>query len=81
VRGHLCDGSLRHHGGEYLRGYGAGRSVILRLWWERPIPSGSPYSLLFTARRSALFQQGVDYANGEFIQVAPTAIPGEDKLR
>jgi succinate dehydrogenase / fumarate reductase flavoprotein subunit len=26
-------------------------------------------------------QQGVDYANGEFIQVHPTAIPGEDKLR
>jgi succinate dehydrogenase / fumarate reductase flavoprotein subunit len=33
------------------------------------------------AAQSALFQQGVDYANGEFIQVHPTAIPGEDKLR
>src|SRR6202047_5281625 len=31
--------------------------------------------------QSALFQQGVDYAKGEFIQVHPTAIPGEDKLR
>src|SRR5437867_6640743 len=31
--------------------------------------------------QSALFQQGVDYANGEFIQVNPTAIPREDKLR
>jgi len=31
--------------------------------------------------QSALFQQGVDYANGEFIQVHPTTIPGEDKLR
>src|SRR5260221_13050344 len=31
--------------------------------------------------QSALFQQGVDYANGEFIQVHPTAIRGEDKLR
>ncbi len=31
--------------------------------------------------QSALFQQGLDYANGEFIQVHPTAIPGEDKLR
>jgi succinate dehydrogenase / fumarate reductase, flavoprotein subunit len=31
--------------------------------------------------QSALFQQGVDYANGEFIQVHPTSIPGEDKLR
>ena len=31
--------------------------------------------------QSALFQQGVDYANAEFIQVHPTAILGEDKLR
>jgi succinate dehydrogenase / fumarate reductase flavoprotein subunit len=31
--------------------------------------------------QSVLFQQGVDYANGEFIQVHPTAIPGEDKCR
>lgn len=31
--------------------------------------------------QSALYQQGVKYANGEFIQVHPTAIPGEDKLR
>jgi succinate dehydrogenase / fumarate reductase flavoprotein subunit len=31
--------------------------------------------------QSALYQQGVWYANGEFIQVHPTAIPGEDKLR
>src|SRR6202167_536099 len=30
--------------------------------------------------QSALFQQGAYYANGEFIQVHPTAIPGEDKL-
>ena len=25
--------------------------------------------------------QGMKYANGEFIQIHPTAIPGEDKLR
>jgi succinate dehydrogenase / fumarate reductase flavoprotein subunit len=31
--------------------------------------------------QSALFQQGAWYANGEFIQVHPTAIPGEDKCR
>jgi succinate dehydrogenase / fumarate reductase flavoprotein subunit len=30
---------------------------------------------------SAAYQQGAVYANGEFIQVHPTAIPGEDKLR
>ncbi|HET7751304.1 MAG TPA: succinate dehydrogenase (quinone) flavoprotein subunit, partial [Terriglobales bacterium] len=31
--------------------------------------------------QSALYQQGAFYANGEFIQVHPTSIPGEDKLR
>ncbi|HKR59524.1 MAG TPA: succinate dehydrogenase flavoprotein subunit [Pyrinomonadaceae bacterium] len=29
----------------------------------------------------ACYQQGAKYANGEFIQVHPTSIPGEDKLR
>ncbi|WZY33477.1 succinate dehydrogenase flavoprotein subunit [Bacillus sp. FSL W8-1122] len=28
-----------------------------------------------------LYEQGVAYANGEFIQIHPTAIPGDDKLR
>src|ERR1700694_1699395 len=31
--------------------------------------------------QSAIFQQGAYYANGEFIQVHPTSILGEDKLR
>ncbi|MBI4430295.1 MAG: succinate dehydrogenase flavoprotein subunit [Candidatus Omnitrophica bacterium] len=30
---------------------------------------------------SAVYQQGCWYANPEFIQVHPTAVPGEDKLR
>src|SRR5574341_1591891 len=30
---------------------------------------------------SAVYQQGAIYANGEFIQVHPTSIPGEDKVR
>lgn len=30
---------------------------------------------------TALYMQGAIYANGEFIQVHPTAIPGSDKLR
>ncbi len=30
---------------------------------------------------SACYQQGTTYANGEFIQVHPTAMPGEDKNR
>ncbi|WP_270179501.1 succinate dehydrogenase flavoprotein subunit [Alkalihalobacillus sp. CinArs1] len=29
----------------------------------------------------ALYQQGAIYSNGEFIQIHPTAIPGDDKLR
>lgn len=30
---------------------------------------------------ASLYKQGVYYANGEFIQIHPTAIPGDDKLR
>ncbi|EFM09999.1 succinate dehydrogenase or fumarate reductase, flavoprotein subunit [Paenibacillus curdlanolyticus YK9] len=30
---------------------------------------------------SAVYQQGVNYANGEMIQIHPTAIPGDDKNR
>lgn len=33
------------------------------------------------AANSRVYQQGAFYANGEFVQVHPTAIPGEDKLR
>ncbi|PRO64939.1 succinate dehydrogenase flavoprotein subunit [Alkalicoccus urumqiensis] len=30
---------------------------------------------------AAVYEQGVYYSNGEFIQIHPTAIPGDDKLR
>lgn len=33
------------------------------------------------AANGRLYQQGMKYANGEFIQIHPTAIPGDDKLR
>ncbi len=33
------------------------------------------------AANGRLYMQGMQYANGEFIQIHPTAIPGEDKLR
>lgn len=33
------------------------------------------------AANGRLWRQGVKYANGEFIQIHPTAIPGPDKLR
>lgn len=42
----------------------------------------STNSMINTATAaSAAYQQGVYYANGEFIQIHPTAIPGDDKLR
>lgn len=33
------------------------------------------------AAMGRLYMQGMQYANGEFIQIHPTAIPGQDKLR
>lgn len=33
------------------------------------------------AANGRLFVQGMQYANGEFIQIHPTCIPGEDKMR
>lgn len=33
------------------------------------------------AANGRLYMQGMKYANGEFIQIHPTAIPGRDKLR
>jgi succinate dehydrogenase / fumarate reductase, flavoprotein subunit len=42
----------------------------------------STNSVINTGSAAAIaFKQGVDYANGEMIQVHPTAIPGDDKLR
>ncbi|MDQ0340773.1 succinate dehydrogenase / fumarate reductase flavoprotein subunit [Caldalkalibacillus uzonensis] len=42
----------------------------------------STNSMINTGSAHAIaYRQGVKYANGEFIQVHPTAIPGDDKLR
>ncbi|ENH97029.1 succinate dehydrogenase flavoprotein subunit [Gracilibacillus halophilus YIM-C55.5] len=42
----------------------------------------STNSVINTGSAAAtLYQQGAIYANGEFIQIHPTAIPGDDKLR
>lgn len=42
----------------------------------------STNSVINTGSAAAIcYRQGAWYANGEFIQVHPTAIPGEDKLR
>src|SRR6202158_4765162 len=60
----------------------AADAVIFATGGNGAIFGRSTNSVVCTGSAQAtLFQQGVDYANGEFIQVHPTAIPGEDKLR
>ncbi len=56
--------------------------VILATGGNGAIFGKSTNSVVCTGTaQSAVYQQGAFYANGEFIQVHPTAIPGEDKLR
>ena len=64
-----------------LRSFPAG-AVLLATGGIGAIFGKSTNSVVCTgSAQSAVFQQGVTYANGEFIQVHPTCIPGEDKLR
>ena len=64
-----------------LRSFAAD-AVILATGGNGAIFGKSTNSVVCTgSAQSAVFQQGVYYANGEFIQVHPTCIPGEDKLR
>jgi succinate dehydrogenase / fumarate reductase flavoprotein subunit len=64
-----------------LKSFPAG-AVILATGGIGAIFGKSTNSVVCTgSAQSAVFQQGVYYANGELIQVHPTTIPGEDKLR
>ncbi|MGD0294714.1 MAG: succinate dehydrogenase flavoprotein subunit [Terracidiphilus sp.] len=64
-----------------LRSFPSG-AVILATGGIGVIFGKSTNSVVCTgSAQSAVYQQGVTYANGEFIQVHPTCIPGEDKLR
>jgi len=64
-----------------LRSFPA-EAVILATGGIGAIFGKSTNSVVCTgSAQSAVFQQGAFYANGEFIQVHPTSIPGEDKLR
>jgi succinate dehydrogenase / fumarate reductase flavoprotein subunit len=57
-------------------------AIILATGGNGAIFGKSTNSVVCTgSANSAIFQQGAYYANGEFIQVHPTCIPGEDKLR
>src|ERR1700759_5363571 len=60
----------------------AADAVILATGGNGAIFGKSTNSVVCTgSAQSAVYQQGAYYANGEFIQVHPTSIPGEDKLR
>jgi succinate dehydrogenase / fumarate reductase flavoprotein subunit len=64
-----------------LRNFAAD-AIILATGGNGAIFGKSTNSVVCTgSSNSAVFQQGAYYANGEFIQVHPTCIPGEDKLR
>ena len=57
-------------------------AIILATGGNGAIFGKSTNSVVCTgSAQSAVYQQGAHYANGEFIQVHPTCIPGEDKLR
>ncbi|ARU63352.1 succinate dehydrogenase flavoprotein subunit [Tumebacillus avium] len=59
-----------------------GDAVILATGGPGLVFGRSTNSIINTGTAaSAVYQQGVKYANGEFIQIHPTAIPGDDKLR
>jgi len=64
-----------------LRSFAAD-AIILATGGNGALFGKSTNSVVCTgSAQSAIFQQGAYYANGEFIQVHPTCIPGEDKLR
>ena len=76
----------RHHGAEPADDGSedpfAADAIILATGGIGAIFGKSTNSVVCTgSAQSAIFQQGAYYANGEFIQVHPTSIPGEDKLR
>jgi succinate dehydrogenase / fumarate reductase flavoprotein subunit len=60
----------------------AADAIIIATGGNGAIFGKSTNSVVCTgSANAALYQQGAFYANGEFIQVHPTCIPGEDKLR
>ncbi|MGD6899135.1 succinate dehydrogenase flavoprotein subunit [Bacillus infantis] len=60
----------------------SGDAVIMATGGPGIIFGKSTNSVINTgSAASIVYQQGAYYANGEFIQIHPTAIPGDDKLR
>lgn len=60
----------------------AGDAVVLATGGPGMVFGRSTNSTINTGTAAgSVYRQGAWYANGEFVQVHPTAVPGEDKLR
>lgn len=60
----------------------AGHAVLLCTGGPGLVYGRSTNSMINTGSAAmSVYRDGAKYANGEFIQIHPTAIPGEDKLR
>ncbi|HEY9899639.1 MAG TPA: succinate dehydrogenase flavoprotein subunit [Pantanalinema sp.] len=78
----ICRGVVCQNGKTMeIKAFTAG-AVVLATGGNGMIFGKSTNSLINTGTaQGAVYQQGAFYANGELIQVHPTAIPGGDKLR
>lgn len=57
-------------------------AVVIATGGAGMIYGRSTNSIINTGSAAAIvYQHGVPYANGEFVQIHPTAMPGDDKLR
>ncbi len=78
----ICRGAILHdlRTGEIFSL--SGDAVVLATGGPGQVYGRSTNSTVCTgAAATSAFLQGAKYANGEFIQIHPTAIPGQDKLR
>ena len=69
----IKSGEIKSFGGDAVIMATGGPGIIFGKSTNSMINTGSAASIVY--------QQGAIYANGEFIQIHPTAIPGDDKLR
>jgi succinate dehydrogenase / fumarate reductase flavoprotein subunit len=73
VAQNLIDSEIQSFGSDAVIMATGGPGIIFGKSTNSMINTGSAASVVY--------QQGATYANGEFIQIHPTAIPGDDKLR
>ncbi|OIJ13910.1 succinate dehydrogenase flavoprotein subunit [Anaerobacillus alkalilacustris] len=78
----ICRGIVAQNLNSSKIEYFKGDAVIIATGGPGIVFGKSTNSMINTGFAAAkLYEQGVYYANGEFIQIHPTAIPGDDKLR